>query len=466
MKRSFTIILAQIAATIYLSCSAIAADKSIPSLCATDGRAAYGRFDDGAVTASQSHVRFQNRTGEIVGAALALIKRNEREGAPLDQRWYGFRRFGPTLEQFLRAREVRFYGGRETDVRSALAGQYVSMIPCEADQDPGELRLFAGLRENGGSDLIMIGQNGREVALKTVIRLAYLFRFMDEKTKQPFVGGLDAFLQKVRIFLSSLPPREEFISFFRQYRIADPDVVLIGFQRDTRAYLKEVGIGDPERYSTDSLKVNWYPNANGKKVLLVSINGNRIFASRAGELVKAMFQSFYSPPEAVVFFGSAGAIDSPDLVGQIVAPTVVVNDDYFDADRRGGKLARIIANRAAMILPVKSAHTSVESLVVETTRWAAANKNNRIMTVDQELYHVVEAIHASPYGSSIQLFVGMLVTDNVSSVQAHGTATLQHAENIIAGTAGLRRQFLARVLTEVGITTWSVVTRSNSAVNE
>ncbi|HEY7219433.1 MAG TPA: hypothetical protein VH985_13700 [Candidatus Binatia bacterium] len=395
-----------------------------------------------------------------------MIKRNEREGAPLDQRWYGFRRFGPTLEQFLRAREVRFYGGRETDIRSALAGQYISLIPYEADQDPGEIRLFTGWRENGDSDLIMIGQNGREVALKTVIRLAYLFRFMDQRTQQTFVGGLDAFLRKVRIFLSALPPREEFISFFRRYNIADPDVVLIGFQRDARSYLEEVGIGDPERYSTDSLRINWYPNANGRKLLLVSINGNRIFASRAGELLEAMFQTFHSPPQSLVFFGSAGAIDSPDLLGRVVAPTVVANDDPFDSDRRRGKLAYIIHNRAAMILPVKSAHTSVESLVAETTSWAAANKKNRIMTVDQELYHVVEAINASPYGARIRLFVGMLVTDNVSSVQAQGAATLQQAEDIIADTAGLRRRFFARVLSEVGMTAQSVTTRTNTAINE
>ena len=466
MRRSGAIILTQIVATIYLFCSAIAADHSIPSLRGTDGGAAYQRFDDDVATASQSHVRFEDRTAAIVGDALTLIERNEREGAPLDQRWYGLRRFGPPLEQFLRAREIRFYGGRETDVRSALAGQYVSMVPYEAHQDPAEMRLFAGYRDAGDFDVIMIGQNGREVALKTVVRLAYLFKFSDERTTRAFAGDLDSFLLRARIFLSSLSPRQEFISFFRRYRITDPDVVFIGFEGDTRSYLKEAGIEDPQRYATDSLKINWYPDANGKKVLLVSINGNRIFASRAGELVKAMFQTFDSPPEALVFFGSAGAIGAPGLLGGLVAPTVIVNDDDLDGGRCGEKLAHIIRNRAAMILPVKSAHTSVESILVETTRWAAARKNNRIMTVDQELYHVVEAINASPYGARIQLFVGLLVTDNVSSVRAHDDTTLQHAEDIIAGTAGLRRLFLARVLSEVGIIKPSVAARPHVRVNE
>jgi hypothetical protein len=370
----------------------------------------------------------------------------------LDQQWYAFRRFGENLEQILRAREVRFYGGREADVRLALAGEYGSMIPFEADQDPGEIRLFTAHRDRDGFDLVIIGQNGREVALKTVIRLVYLFKFSDEEIKQKFVGGLDAFLPKVKIFLSSFPPRQEFISFFHQHRIADPDAVLIGFQGDTRSYLKEAGIGDPERYSTDSLRINWYPNANGKKTLLVSINGNRIYASRAGDLIEAIFEAFRAPPQTIVFFGSAGAIEAADLVGQIIAPTVVVNDDYFNPDRPGGKLAHLIHNRAAAILPVKTAHVSVESTVLETTKWAAAKKNNRIMTVDQELYHVVNAINSSSYAGKIRLYVGILITDNVSTAAGQHGLTLQYAEDIIAQTTATRRSFLAQVLAEVGIT--------------
>src|SRR5207249_6560871 len=115
-----------------------------------------------------------------------------------------------------------------------------------------------------------------------------------------------------------------FSSFFRQYRISDPDAVIIGFQRDSRTVLKEAGIDQPQRHSSDSLRVNWYPDGDGKKVLLVSINGNRIFASRAGELIEALFETFHSPPRTLVFLGSAGAIASDKLVGQIVAPTVVM----------------------------------------------------------------------------------------------------------------------------------------------
>ena len=452
MKPKLATLLPLISAAIYLGCSAIPGHQFIGSPREIDSGKAFQGIDNRLATTQQSRIWFEDRTREIVGDALTMIKRNERDGASLDQQWYAFRRFGENLEQILRAREVRFYGGREADVRLALAGEYGSMIPFEADQDPGEIRLFTAHRDRDGFDLVIIGQNGREVALKTVIRLVYLFKFSDEEIKRKFIGGLDAFLPKVKIFLSSFPPRQEFISFFHQHRIADPDAVLIGFQGDTRSYLKEAGIGDPERYSTDSLRINWYPNANGKKTLLVSINGNRIYASRAGDLIEAIFEAFRAPPQTIVFFGSAGAIEAADLVGQIIAPTVVVNDDYFNPDRPGGKLAHLIHNRAAAILPVKTAHVSVESTVLETTKWAAAKKNNRIMTVDQELYHVVNAINTSSYRGKIRLYVGILITDNVSTVAGQHGLTLQYAEDIIAQTTATRRSFLAQVLAEVGIT--------------
>ena len=460
MKRSCTIFLASIIAALCLSVSAIPQDKFIPSSGGIESHALFRPVNNVPVVAHEARDWFQDHTEEIVGDALALIKKNRREGAALDQRWYGFRRFGPTLEHLLRAKEVRFYGGREADVRSAIATQYVSLLPLAADQDPGEIRLFTARRDWDSFDVVIIGQNGKEVALKTVIRLAYVFEFMDEEIKRSFVGGFDAFLGRVKIFLSSFPARQEFSAFFQRYRIADPDVVIIGFQRDTRAILEEAGIGEPERYSSDSLRVNWYPNAGGKKVLLISINGNRIFASRAGELVQAIFEAFTSPPESIVFLGSAGAIDSAQLVGQIVAPTVVVNDDYFNAERRGGKLAHIIRNRATMIVPVKTAHVSVESMLLETMPWATKNRTNRIMTVDQELYSIVNAINKSHYGDKIQFFAGILVTDNVSAVQTHGQMTLQHAEDIIAKTGAIRRGFLARVLSELGITAHELLTRA------
>jgi hypothetical protein len=129
-------------------------------------------------------------------------------------------------------------------------------------------------------------------------------------------------------------------------------------------------------------------------------------------------------------------------------------------------VAYLVRNRAEKIVPTKTAHTSVESMVVETRRWAAANKNNRITTVDQELYHLVEAINASPRGRSIQLFVGLLVTDIVPSVKTRADATLQHAEQIIAHTASVRRRFLEKVFSEIGIAAQSVARQSTHAVNE
>jgi hypothetical protein len=452
MKRSSIILLAVIlGAAISFSCGAAPDDNVTGALRSGGSGAIYRQFDPDQIPAALSHGAFHDRTEELLSEALTLIDRNEREGAALDQRWYAFRRFGEHLEQILKANQVRFYGGREAEVIQAVGDNYASITPIEPDQDPGEIRLFTARRDSGRADVIIIGQNGREVALKTVIRLAYLFKFMNPELKRVFTGGLDSFLRRIKIYFSSTPPRQEFISFFRRHGISDPDAVIVGFQGDSRAVLKEAGIVGPELYSSDSLRVNWYPHANGQKVLLVSINGNRIFASRAGELVNAMLDAFRSPPRTLVFFGSAGAIDAAKLIGQIVAPTVVVANDYFHPERLKGKLAHIIRNRAAMLVPVKTAHISVESVIVETVNWAAAINQKRIMTVDQELYHVIDAINASPDATNIHIFVGMLITDNVGASQAPDMATLEHAQNVIDRTVALRRHFLANVLAVAGI---------------
>ena len=461
MKRSFTIVVAAISTATCLLRGAISEDKFNPYSRDVDPSVTLQRLDNGVVAAIPSHGSFQDHTRKIVGEALTLINRNEHEGASLDQRWYAFRRFGKHLDQVLGAREVRFYGGRESEVLRLIADQYLSVSPLEPDQNAGDVRFFMARRETEDWDLVIIGHNGREVALKTVIRLAYFFRFMDERYERAYARGFYSFLGKVKIYLSSTPARQEFISFFQLYGITDADAVIIGFQRETRAVLKEAGIGCPERHSNDSLRVNWYANANGKKVLLVSINGNRIFASRAGELIEAIFETFRSPPRTLIFLGSAGAVASGQLVGQIVAPTVVVANDYFDPNQRSGKLAHIIRNRAAMIVPVKTAHTSVENMVVETVNWATANSQRRIMTVDQELYHLINAVSTSPHASNIKLFVGMFVSDNVSAIgEPHG-ATLQHAEDMIARTTAIRREFLGKVLAEA-----QIISNSSAAVPE
>jgi len=446
-KRTWTI-LAVISAAICLSSGAFSEDNFSQSSWSKDRNPAY-QFEARSA-ANEFEGQFHDYTKEIAARALALIDRNKREGAALDQRWYALRRFGENLEQILKATEVRFYGGREPEVLRAIASQYVSLDPIDADEDWGEIRFFAGRRHANSSDLVIIGQNGREVALKTVIRLAYLVKFMDDKNKRGFIG-FDSFFRKVKVYLSSTSAQQEFISFFHQYQITDPDVVMIGFQRDARAVLTQAGIGEPERYSSDSLRVNWYPNANGKKILLVSINGNRIFASRAGELIEAMLETFRSPPRTIVFFGSSGAIDSPQLLGQIVAPTIVALQENFAPDRHDAKLAHIIRNRAATVVPIKTAHMSVESIVVETLNWAATNSQRRIRTVDQELFHVINALNASPRASQTELFVGLLVTDNVPATSGFPETSFQCAEDVIARTGAVRRQFFTKILDQAGI---------------
>ena len=399
-----------------------------------------------------ARVTFRDHTQEILGHAHRLIEKNEKEGAVLDQRWYTLKRFGKHQDLIFNAAKVIFYGGREDDLQMQLEKQYNSVVPVEDDQEPGEIRLFRGQRRDGPYDFIIIGQNGKEVALKTIIRLLYLTKFVDEKTKQRYGEKLKSFNKSLQIFMSSVSAREEFIAFFKKHGISNPDAVMIGFSGDTRSVMSGRGIKDPHSYSDESLRVNWYTDVNGKKILVVSINNDRIFASRSGELIHAIFKISSNAPLSISFLGSGGAIDEPDLVGEIVIPTIVLNGDPFPSSRNKGVLVHIIRNKAIEQAVIKTAHASVESVVVETTQWVNMMKNDRVKTVDQELFHIMDAINSSASGRKIEIFVGILVTDNVSSnALANTDVTLEHAEDVISKTVDIRREFLSKVLKKLRI---------------
>jgi hypothetical protein len=400
-----------------------------------------------------ARARFEDRTQEVVAHAARLIEKNQKEGAVLDQRWYGLKYFGKHQELIFNAAKVIFLGGRENDVRQQLSDQYTSIEPAEDKQDSGDIQLFIGKRKRGDYDFIVIGQNGREVALKTVIRLLYLAVFVDEQTRQKYRDKLESYTESLQVLLSSVSARQEYIAFFNKHGIDNPDAVMIGFRGDIRSLLSDEGIRDPESYTDESLRVNLYRDANGKKVLLVSIDLNRIFASRAGELIEAILALSASTgiPPSITLLGSGGAIDAPEMVGQIVTPTSVMNGGSFADSRDRGVLVHSIRNRAADQTSTKTADVSVESVVVETTQWVKDMKSHKIDTVDQELFHIMHAINSSPYASKIEVYIGTLVVDNVSSNAQNRDATLEHAEEVISKTADVRKKFLSKVLKKIGV---------------
>jgi hypothetical protein len=100
---------------------------------------------------------------------------------------------------------------------------------------------------------------------------------------------------------------------------------------------------------------------------------------------------------------------------------------------------------------MQSVHASVENVVVETTEWAKQMTRRRVKTVDQELYHIVEAINSSARGADTAFYAGILVTDNVSADKSSTDVTLEQAEQTIAQTAELRKRFLLAMLKRMGI---------------
>jgi len=405
---------------------------------------------DNLYASHRTQASFEDQTQEILGHAKTLIETNQKEGAVLDQRWYGLKYFGKHEDLIFNAVNVMFFGGLENDVRNQLLDQYRSLDPVEDNQDSGDIRLYTGKRKDGNFDFIVIGQNGKEVALKTIIRLLYLAKFVDAETRQKYRQKIESFDKSLKVLMSSVSAKQEYIAFFTKHGITNPDAVMIGFRGDIRSLLKDDGVSDPESYTDESLRVNWYPDANGKKVLLVSIDKNRIFASRSGELIQAILEISSTPP-SVTFLGAAGAIDAPEMVGKIVAPTSVMDGDSFPASPDKGVLVQIVRNRAAVQAAIKTADVSVDSVLMETTKWVERMKAYGVKTVDQELFHIINAINSSEHAGKVEIFAGHLVTDNVSSNANDTDLTLEHAEEIISATSEIRKEFLSKTLTKIAI---------------
>jgi hypothetical protein len=254
--------------------------------------------------ASSRETAFEDQTTDMIGDAERLIEKNRREGAIFDLRWYSFKRFGELYKLFLKAERVLFYGGLETEVHAHIQGQYLAVTPLGENRDSGEVRLFAGRVDASKWDFIFIGQNGREVALKTVIRLLYMAKYADEEIGRTHRRRMPPTKDWLKVYMSPVTPRTEYVAFFKRYGIRNPDVVMIGFMGDASLVLSEMGFARPETFSDESLRVLWYPNVNGKKVLLISINGNRIFASRSRDLMEAIYDSAPASRPLVTFFGA------------------------------------------------------------------------------------------------------------------------------------------------------------------
>jgi hypothetical protein len=119
-------------------------------------------------------------------------------------------------------------------------------------------------------------------------------------------------------------------------------------------------------------------------------------------------------------------------------------------DRPKGVLIHVIRNRAVDDALTKTNAVSVETVVVETTAWAKRMKEQGLDTVDQELFHIVNAINSSPDSGKVKFFAGQIVTDNVSP-STYGSHTLESAQARISATAESRETFFSKVLKVLGI---------------
>jgi hypothetical protein len=139
--------------------------------------------------------------------------------------------------------------------------------------------------------------------------------------------------------------------------------------------------------------------------------------------------------DKVIFFGGLESQVKTELHDRYTSIDPLENDQDPAADERA----------------IKSADVSVDSVIVETTTWVTKMKARGLTTVDQESFHIMNAINSSAYAQSLDLYIGTLVTDNVSSDVRDTGVTLEHAEEVISQTTGGRKEFIAEILRRIGL---------------
>lgn len=107
---------------------------------------------------TESQVSFEDTTKDVVTSAQKVIETNLREGAVLDQRWYGLKYFGKHQERIFNATKVIFFGGLEDDVRKQVAGRYVSIDPAEKNRIPA---IFDCIKVSSAMALMTSSLSGR-----------------------------------------------------------------------------------------------------------------------------------------------------------------------------------------------------------------------------------------------------------------------------------------------------------------
>jgi Phosphorylase superfamily len=337
------------------------------------------------------------KMGEAVDPyVLEAAARAEKAGSTIEPNPYVERHFTPELMTFLLENPdvtIEVYEGRTGEALGHLARLGFKEIRELSDNPVTDFRKFTARKpDTGDVALVVVAFPGR--AYEREIAAHFVYYNLDKPSGER--------INPARVHHHRLDEadasKSDFTATLERLGL-DPDVVLMGNVEQIKAKLAERGIEPMSEVAAPSLYGVLY-TINGKAVLSLKVEPY-LYADRAGSFVSAL-QSRSTKRRAIIFTGTAGALDQSMEIGDLVAPGSFAQTDTLTRTPVAdvSNLATDILNELAsargpegVYSGEKVSHGAVDTILFEDKDWFKAHEKMSI--VEQEVAGIATAVAAS-----------------------------------------------------------------------
>jgi hypothetical protein len=354
---------------------------------------------------------------------------------------YIHRHFTPATMKFLFDNQdvaIHVLEGTVTDLlHFAKAGGYTDLNPLADNANTDFAKYIARDPQSGKTALLVLAPNGP--AYRSEVLAHFTHYEHDKQTLPP-----------ERIQLHALPTtrtEQEFSSVVGQ--VGNVSAVVLGKVDDLRKELalRNVYPSQVIRSTTPPVFGLIYEvPVNGRVERILSINIEPgLYASRAGAFLHALLQHSEAP-RALLFAGTAGALDPSWQVGDLVVPATIrqidsiIGSEPMKIDNHaheGFTLDSESTSTTTGTVRMGASHGSVESILVEDDQWLNVQRDQGVQVVEQEVASLVRAARAN--NRELAWYVFFTVSDIVGVESFANEGEMQRLQPPVKPGAALCR---------------------------
>ena len=336
---------------------------------------------------------------------LEASERAAKAGSTIEPNPYVERHFTPEVMTFLLEHpdvNIDVYEGRTGEALGHLARLGFKEIRELSDNPVTDFRKFTARKaDTGAVALVVVGFPGR--AYDREIAAHFVYYNLDK----PLEKRIDPTRVRHHRLDEAGAAKSEFTATLDRLKL-DPDIVLMGNVEQIKAKLGERGIQPASEVAAPSLYGVLY-SIKGKAVLSLKVEPY-LYADRAGSFVSAL-QTRSSKQRAIIFTGTAGALDQSMEIGDLVAPGSFAQTDSLArtpvADMTNlatGILGELASARGdtGVYSGETISHGAVDTILFEDKEWFEAHKTMSI--VEQEVAGIAAAVAASSKQTRLYAF--------------------------------------------------------------